>query len=404
MRGSILPMSTQHKPETEQATNCTRRQALKLAAGATGAATVGYGADRADLQLSKGARAGLPFPDTGTIIGGTLMDLSEGIADALQGDPSETDELLLREEASWDFRRYHNSTVRELGITADTLPYVLDGVFEDAKLAAIEALNAEKTQAEVESAAKSVAKDELSTIQKNIITLGNSGLTTIKNYILQAQNASFGVGKILKNGGDHIDSSNVIVSESTPSYTLINGETKPFIQFTYADGQGTNRKLGVLGDEPYGVLRNTTNGDVINPHSIFAESPDQTDTYYPVLPVRDLGNFSSTITIPSDYRVDQSIKGMITQIEDKWQNDLRIDIENYVSNAYAEVAAGDIDPGALLSERQVANTIAEQEPANRAIAALRAAGIPVELTTLPMCHRLTSMSIVASPRSTLLGS
>lgn len=50
-------MSTQHNPNDEQLTNLTRRQALKAGALATGAATVGVGADQAGFSLVDSVRA-----------------------------------------------------------------------------------------------------------------------------------------------------------------------------------------------------------------------------------------------------------------------------------------------------------------------------------------------------------
>jgi len=364
-------MRTQHKPETEQATNCTRRQALKLAAGATGAATVGVGSDRAGLDLHQDARAGAPL--VAAVIGGALvLKAVQDTADALQGDPSETDVTLLKEEASWDFRRFHNSAVRELGITADTLPYVLDGVFEDAKLAAIEALNAEKTQAEVETAAKTVAKDELSTIQKNVLELGNNGIATVKNTIQQADNAGVTVTDVVINAkADSADP--VIDSETTKEYTLLNGSTKSYLQFSYINSFDNSRTLNPVNYGAGGV--GPIAESETNRGTLFAKAPD--GSHYPVLPINSLSNVD--VSVPSEYNIGTTLSAFLTNLENKWQNDLRVDIENYVSNAYAEVAAGEIDPGSLLCLRNW-------------------------ITTLPMCHRLTSMSIVASPRSTLLGS
>jgi len=381
--------------------NLTRRQALKSMAAAGTAAAVGGAASGpalGDCLIPGDPTCGddSALDDVGwTEVGAAAqspaafaisysLKAKDEIEDIINGwrsgDTNNAQQTEIQKDASWDFRRYHNSAVRELNMRSDTLEYVVDGIFADAKLAAIEEINNQAEKATVEQAALDEAKEALAGFQKQIVASGNQGIRTIVNYLEQIDEIdAVSVGQVFENaaGGDGAqlgDPSNV--TTSTETIDLLNGEQMNVLCFDpeYANndvGPGswanvTESNQGVYGTSTY--------------YTIYAIEPDA-DKAYPVLPVKG-GTYgpsgSGDYALPDKYNHGATLWNQWQNLLDAWENDLKPDIQGYVTNAYDEVARGEIAPGDLLTARDVANTVGEDEPQNRALAHLRAANIPVK--------------------------
>jgi hypothetical protein len=367
-------MSTQHNHD-EQTINLTRRQALKGAAVGTAAVGVGLNTpvnraragwfDDDDDQNNSTPGLSVASPGLG------LVSATAKVLGWTSGDSNQAAKADLRQAAYWDASRYYRSVVRELSLNSDLLEYVPDGVFSDAKIKAIEKMNAGATRSETKTAALDLAKQEMSTLEKNVIEAGNQGVKTIANYLSQAKENGIAESDIISIPEDNT-SFGQYSGTTTLQVTLIDGTTYDNVGINFTDGDGASFDSFAVGEDAYGLSRKP---------SLLAEAPDGND--YPVLPIHpsdwSTGGYNDGVSVPPEYQSpNTTINDMRDKIVNKWTNDLEPDIITWVDNSYDAYASGDVNPEDLLTASETATLISDEEPANRAIAHLRASGISVK--------------------------
>lgn len=226
---------------------------------------------------------------------------------------------------------------------------ILDGVentaYTDAKVAAIEALNAGKTESEVLSTAQTAINTYHTTIQKNLLKSWNEGVREAKSLTdLAESNTNVDVQTTIevradgKSGGPMTDT----------SYPPVEN------QQTLADNSQMTVETLDLGDPYSPITQTTANGRIVVFKPSETSSPD-----FSYLKADKWGSVWSTM-------------------EQKFTN-VSNGISTWVTNVYGQVQSGDIAVSDLLTPREQANIMASEEGGSQAVADLIALNIPVDL-------------------------
>lgn len=373
------------------ADGCSRRGFLRR--GATAAGTVGaIGAggsqvapDLAPVQNAEAippafiAAGGVAYGAAG--VGWALRD-----AEVIGSDDAPTDEQAQQLiNNAWETCYTRWSTNDSILTSVDSLMEFLDhAAYSSAKLAAIEALNDEQDQDTVEQFAKDALDEEESRIKRNILGTWNE---SVLEFYTQAEaiddHPDLNVDDDDSDDSGHNFSTDF--SERTDGYLTARGhendwDEPPSTEIELPDGQEFETYYFELSQESsnYTPDPNTGSTHYLN----FAVVADRTFTYE-----KDWDFDESSYLAPDG---DEDLGDLFAYLRgDKWQSfwtdiedkfdDLRNGIETYVDTVYGEVQSGEIAPEELLTVREMAETMAEEEGANQALADLIALGLPVDL-------------------------
>jgi len=356
-------MSTQHKPDTEQATNCTRRQALKLAAGATGAATVGYGADRADLQLVDDAQAVPPALIAGLALGtiatGTAWYLTDGqsrSAESAAKDAAKTD--LQNDLYEIALKRKNENASRFLS-TEDIANLSKDTGYEEGKIAAFGPLSGGKTEQQVVDAAHQAATDYFKIPKKNLLDQWESSVYEFRSYYMEVNNQGFDMGDFATL--DDWNSYNNYISDLTlkdRTHTFGDGEDYGYTALEIFNDQG----------------RTDTN---------VSEPGDYTSEWSPISKSGSFDNVDREVKVVSGPSNISYLK--FTEWNNIWnkldtiESEVKSGLSTWVNTVYGNLQAGEITISEVASNLDLAKRALEEEELPRAKADLLALNLPVDL-------------------------
>jgi len=226
---------------------------------------------------------------------------------------------------------------------------ILDGAknaaYADGKIAAIEALNAGKTQQEVQDAAIKAVDSYVTTIKKNLLKSWNESVMELSNLFTSVKDhPELSLGDVMR-GSNYITS----LTPEDRAHTL-------------PDGSEFMVKFMVL----------TWTG--VNPYSNW--SPVEFETNCCARADVNIGfaiNGNEIRHLPAD-----TWMSLFEDITTKMQ-DVRNGLITWVDGVYGDVQAGTLDTGELLTPREQARIASEEEGTPQALADLQALNIPTDL-------------------------
>lgn len=371
----------------------TRRQLLQSGAAAGGAAVVGPPAFRGigiaaaqDGSTFTAVGAGLASP--GLAAGAVTTDLLNSAGDWLSGesDGEETDASYISGEAFHDFRRFHNSTIRELGLHDTIIDYVIKGhcgAFSEAKMAAIDAINATETKSKVKEEGRKAAKKFVADIQESLVRCGNSAMDTLQSYMQNAA-AQGVVGGVFTYDDQEISTTNrgapYIGTWNDDSVELLDGREVEFRYYQPGSSSGSHwgfdSGTAVVApinatsfvDIHYGESASVSGTQV--DHVVANVCAQKDDEAMPVLPIDGAWNGTPS-SVPNDYRHGTTLQDVWDQLMAAWNDTLKPNIETWVDEAYRQVNVGEIEPAELMTACEMSRNIAENNPNHLATASLR---------------------------------
>jgi len=344
------PTPTAHK------SGMTRRDLLRRSAvGAATLAGVSTGAIRLDHGPVQNSQAIAPVAVAGgvgaSMAAGWLLREGEIIG---SDDPPEglTGDAARRQAADTARARYSTnaSSIVDYQTITDGMEHT---AWEAAKNTAIEKLNEQLTQDEVEDAAVDAAAEYIVNAQKRFFRSWDESVQEWKNlfYMLQ-DHPDASVSDVFR---ESYDSSNYVIDAGgTTTITLVDG-TEMEIEEMKMDEDDFNYDPNYW-DPSLGTTDTT--------------SEAVTCTYFDE-------NFNYLSRNPWG-EVHEEIESLYSQIQDE--------IVTYVDNIYGEVQAGDIDTEELLTSRDWANMTSEDESTPNAIADLQALNVGVDLEREAKIH------------------
>jgi len=236
---------------------------------------------------------------------------------------------------------------------------ILDGVkhtaYVDAKIAAIEKLNAGVPESEVQTAAKGAVSAYLSTVQENLLKTWNESVREFDSFRSTLEShPDVGQGTVLHSGVRFVSATPAGIDyfrpKSTRDITLFDGST--FSLESVEVMMESTDKIGI---------------DLLN--------LDQLDY---------LKNFNLTVSNPNPdggnvkYLDGPTWKGIHDEVSTVHDNLLN-GISTWVTNVYGSVQSGDIEISDLVTPRERAAMMSKEEGTSQAIADLIALNIPVDL-------------------------
>ncbi|ARS89644.1 hypothetical protein [Natrarchaeobaculum aegyptiacum] len=237
-------------------------------------------------------------------------------------------------------------------------------LYGDGKLVAIEKINEQVSQDEVEEAAIEEAREQATTIIKNYLKSWNEGVREWGSMIeMLEEHPDAEITDVFPNASyDHNNSNDGWVfedgEEEDHDYELPNGETfyvnTPAIENSDHMGGGPWFHQGSPID-PYNTDR-VTNDE----HWVAVTHPDDDE--------RHRFNYLN----PYDWLpVLETLEDIVEEVEEG--------LETWVDGVYGDVQSGDLDPADLIGPRELAEMSAEEEGVDRAIADLISLNAAVNL-------------------------
>ncbi|QWC18141.1 hypothetical protein [Halorubrum sp. 2020YC2] len=240
---------------------------------------------------------------------------------------------------------------------------ILDGVkhnaYTEAKVAAIEELNAGSSESDVLDAATVAIDAYETTVKKNLLKTWNEGANeffSIKS--LAESHSDVAVSDVITLGATHEDGSGEVVttmnsvSENTLSHEFPDGSTIDIIEIN-----GYKPSSGASAEQNFNVSPLGANVSGLSYGKAFIEVSSGSDTVRYMLPPRWTSIWSEMNTT--------------------FQN-VRDGISTWVTNVYGDVQTGDIEISDLVTPRERASMMAEGEGTSQAIADLIALNVPVD--------------------------
>ncbi|NUC71659.1 hypothetical protein HTZ84_04925 [Haloterrigena sp. SYSU A558-1] len=350
-----------------------RRTMLKTT-GAVGASAVAFGSP----QVTQEAEAIAPVVVAGGVAAASAASAAVGWAvreyEVLgSDDPAEglTPDAL--KQSVYETARTRQSTNQSTFV--DNRNIVETGlshaVHADAKLAAFEELNAESDQQTVLDAAIAEIDSYETTVKKNLYKSWNESVNELNNLVSSAQShADVTVTNVLYGDANDVDFSvNQWFEPRTNTVELPNGETFDAKQVYFEAGsiENTSSSSSVGGpNEVYWDLVDTSSQpfDAEDNWS----SADDSAAYV----VAD----TSEGTV--EYLKYSTWNDLYTAIDSVFQN-VRDGISLWVDEVYSQVQAGDINVEELITPRERAEMMTDDEEYPQAIADLMALNIAVDL-------------------------
>jgi len=338
-----------------------RRTFLKgIGASAAGAAALG-----SDYGLTREAEAIAPLIAVGAIGASATLGWAIREFEVVGTDPpaeGTTPDVLKQNvyEQSLNRQKRNKSSVLqsenlvEMGLT--------NTLYIEGKIAAIEALNAGKSLSEVQAAASDAMDDQAMVVQKNILKTWNASVAHIDSLnsrlVSHSDTATESVYRAIKIG---VSSAVDLDFSNTNTVTLADGSTFDVDQLQFA-----MPKRGGAG-MTYGPTTKTYIGDS-NPDEDYMvigqfvadNEPDYLPEEHPS--IMDYGLWNG---------IWSKLSTAITNVSDG--------LQNWSSSVYDSVQSGSIEISDLLTPRERAAMMAEEEGAAQAIADLAALNIPVDV-------------------------
>ncbi|WP_233565397.1 hypothetical protein [Halorubrum sp. Atlit-26R] len=331
--------------DTDRPARLGRRTFVK-GLGAAGAATVGLSVDDGFAQ---DAQAIAPLVGVGLAagavgVGWALREFevigSDGPAEGLTADA-------LRQDIDETVRSRKSTNASTIVDNGNILDGVEHTAYTEAKIAAIEELNAGSTESAVLDASTAAIDAYETTVRKNLLKTWNEAAREFEKMVSTLEShADVNSNYLLPNQSEQ--SGNTEYSPGTQDYT---GYTLPDGQsFTIIDVGGT--------DGSYPRYWNPTRWD-----SNFDPAPS---------------DFWITNTgTDTDYMRYTDWNGIWSQMDTTFQN-VRDGISTWVTNVYGDVQSGDIEIDDLVTPRERAAMMADGEGTSQAIADLIALNVPVD--------------------------
>ena len=242
--------------------------------------------------------------------------------------------------------------------------------YTDAKIAAIEQLNAGVSESDVLSAATDAVDSYLSTVQSNLIKTWNESV----QELYQLESAL----------DDHPDTA---VSDAIDPRGAIDGSSLDHLiaktDRTYTSFAGTTETVQVLN----GSLSNDTHVVEFDPVNGNTETADVSD-----LRIAALNPDGGDV----EYLFLSEWLDIHAQIQTTY-DDVSTGISTWVTNVYGSVQSGEIEISELVTPRERAAMMSEDEGLSQALADLIALNIPVDLEREATIH-------IAETGTTLRGS
>lgn len=201
--------------------------------------------------------------------------------------------------------------------------------YTEAKIAAVEALNAGANQSEAQDAAREAVGEYYSTIQSNILTRWEAG-TAQADYIEDARIDAGGTGwqYVQTSTGIHGDGGNAFDGKATATVTLADGTERTFTTF----------RTGTTVVTPLPTKTNSSEGTVADGYKVRVYSNEDRN--------------ASTVILPAD-----QYQGILYEVEAQ-DDAVKANIGTLVSDVYNRYQAGEIDDTDLLSPVELASRAA----------------------------------------------
>ena len=346
----------------------TRRDLLRRSA--VGAATVGAvstGAVRLDHGPVQNSQAIAPAVAAAGVggsiaVGWALREFevvgSDSLPEGLTPDALQN-EMYTRanERASSNKSTFvDNRNIIESGITFTA--------FSDAKISAIEGLNDQKSQDDIQNDGIAEIDDHETTILKNLQRSWNETAKQFESFVESAsEHPDLNYEDVGKDGNIYVfDSGHSTDSSSIDGYE--------FHTETYELPDGTeidNHVIRVLATAHFDYYEWSL-------HHSTMEDRDSSYLTYGYKAVVDDADGEREV----DYLVHNEWNSLVTEVQNAF-DDVRDEFTMWLDHAYSEVQSGQIETGDLLTPREQAELTAEDEDFPQAIADLRALNVGVDL-------------------------
>ncbi|WP_434521085.1 hypothetical protein [Halorubrum sp. AS12] len=330
--------------------------------GAAGAATIGLSVDNGFAQDAKAIApligAGLVAGSVG--VGWALREFEVVGADA----PAEGLTADVLKQDVYSAARKRKSTNASTIVDNNN---IIDGIrhtaYTEAKIAAIEQLNAGATESEVLSAAEDAAISHFTTIQKNMLDSWNEGM----NEFSQLRSAL----------SSHPDLSvsdaftaNAVDQNTSSSYnwSFQSWKSNETNTVTLFDGTNYDVQTLVMAMEASNDSTFDGKGDLVNTDR--SGNIDVSSGQIAIIAKNPNGDNVTYQSVPKWNEVYSALETA--------QSDVLNGISTWVTNVYGDVQSGDIEISDLVTPKERAAMMAEEEGMNQAIADLIALNIPVD--------------------------
>ncbi|OYR80894.1 hypothetical protein DJ84_14570 [Halorubrum ezzemoulense] len=238
---------------------------------------------------------------------------------------------------------------------------ILDGVennaYTDAKIAAIEELNAGSAESAVLDAATKSANSYFSTIEANLLKSWNESLNELASLLTTVRNHSgLSVNDVITDRSDGVE---VTVEKDNLSLTLADGSSFSLHQLRVRDTSSESADYEAEGLWDPTQRTETHNGGMHSggyPGDLHVKNPDGDTLIYLA------------------YGTWNSVWSEMQTILSNVQNGL----STWVTNVYGDVQSGDIEITELITPRDRAAMLSDDESEAQAIADLAALNIPID--------------------------
>ncbi|OYR67570.1 hypothetical protein DJ79_08760 [Halorubrum ezzemoulense] len=339
--------------------------------GAAGAATVGLSVDNGFAQ---DAEAIAPLVGVGLAAGAVGVGWALREFEVVGSDPPPeglTADVLKQQVYQTAKTRQSN----DLSTFVDN-KNILDGVqhtaYTEAKIAAIEELNAGSSESDVLSAANGAIDSYQTTVERNLLKSWNeSAREVISLYNSLDSHADVSVENVMVAiESAKLTDNEFIVNQfytETNSHTLPDGTMLDLDRFYFEGDVSGGSNARHFGWDPTG--KNIKYSDFMEAGRVIVDDPDGSD-FATVLPFDD-----STRGDPTVEHAGWS--GLYDSMTAEFDN-VRNGISTWVANVYGDVQSGNIEISDLVTPRERAAMMADGEGTSQAIADLIALNVPVD--------------------------
>jgi len=341
-----------------------RRQFLgRVGAGTLGAGAAYYGGSQYAGSPVQNGQAVLPLVAVGLAAGAVTLGWALREYEVIGSDPPAEGQT----PGSLKQQVYQTAKTRKSTNASSIIDnqHILDGVkhtaYVDAKVSAIEQLNAGVSEDEVQTAAQSAVSAYLTTVQSNLLKTWNESVRELYDLLSRLQShPDVSPGAVLDSdavtrGELYTHSFREFKDKQTRDITLFDGST---FQLESVKARLHNESGGggyYVEADPLNMV--WSNGDEGVNFNVIVSNPDGGNVIY------------------LDGATWTGIHDDVSTVHDNVLNG----ISTWVTNVYGGVQSGDIDISDLVTPRERAAMMSEGEGTSQAIADLIALNIPVNL-------------------------
>jgi len=341
-----------------------RRQFLgRVGAGTLGAGAAYYGGSQYAGSPVQNGQAVLPLVAVGLAAGAVTLGWALREYEVIGSDPPAEGQT----PGSLKQQVYQTAKTRKSTNASSIIDnqHILDGVkhtaYVDAKVSAIEQLNAGVSEDEVQTAAQSAVSAYLTTVQSNLLKTWNESVRELYDRLSALQShPDVSPGAVLDSdavtrGELYTHSFREFKDKQTRDITLFDGST---FQLESVKARLHNESGGggyYVEADPLNMV--WSNGDEGVNFNVIVSNPDGGNVIY------------------LDGATWTGIHDDVSTVHDNVLNG----ISTWVTNVYGGVQSGDIDISDLVTPRERAAMMSEGEGTSQAIADLIALNIPVNL-------------------------